>query len=228
MIVSTKKMSSSSSSSTSQIVSIEQQAPTINNNNNTTTSKNNGMHDEHAVAATNDDDDDDVDENTTKIQNINISNKDDVEAAISNSNQKLLIDNSHQLYLPSQQQQQQDQPLLQQQQRITNACENANLSEKFTETNSDKLTEKNQLFSYKKCLSSVKNSNKNNQKCELTCCKKLINLRRKSKSDPTLNEKSYGQQLIASHDCWKNFTSNSGKSFFSVVNKYLYVQYLFK
>lgn len=226
MIVSTKKMSSSSSS-TSQIVSIEK-APTINNNNNTTTSKNNGMHDEHAVAATNDDDDD-VDENTTKIQNINISNKDDVEAAISNSNQKLLIDNSHRLYLPSQQQQQQDQPLLQQQQqRITNACENANLSEKFTETNSDKLTEKNQLFSYKKCLSSVKNSNKNNQKCELTCCKKLINLRRKSKSDPTLNENSYGQQLIASHDCWKNFTSNSGKSFFSVVNKYLCVQYLFK
>lgn len=149
----------------------------------------------------------DVDENIIiKTQN-NISNKDDVEAAISNSNnnsikniQKLLIDNSHQhQILPSQQQQQHPTEDL-------NAYNNC--TKQDCATNLDKLTQ-NRLFPYEKCLSST-TKYKANKKFDQTTCKKLINLSKISKSDSCLHEKVCNDQrtLTASHECWNNFTNN--------------------
>lgn len=168
----------------------------------------------------------DVDENIIiKTQN-NISNKDDVEVAISNCNncnnlsQKLLIDSSHQL-LPSQQQQQRQ---LQQQQQlarsnlvnlnayqsVSNNCIKQDLS-RVCAINTDKLAE-NQLFPYEKCLFAATTRYKcynYSKKVERTGCKKLISLSKKSKSDTCLNQKGFSEgTLTASHDCWNNFTSN--------------------
>lgn len=165
----------------------------------------------------------DVDENIIKTQN-NISNKDDVEVAISNSHncninnnnsQKLLIDSSHQL-LPSQP------PLLllpptttlqQQQQQLTRSnlvnltayqsvshnCIKQDLPTNCA-INNDKLAE-NQLFAYEnKCLSSfappVTKYKCNSKKIEHAGCKKLINFRKLSKSDTCLNVKK------GSHDAY--------------------------
>lgn len=193
--------------------STEQQPPPINKNNSKLP-----LHERHAV---------DVDENIIKTQNI-ISNKDDVEAAISNSNksQKLLIDTSHQLLLPSQQHH------LQQQQLTRSNLVNLNAYQSVSSNcikrdcaqlaNTDKLAE-NQLFAYEKCLSAT--SIRYSKKVDRTGCKKLINLWKISKSDSCLHKKDSGERtrtLTASHDCWNNFTNDDhGSGEFCCLSLYL-------
>ncbi|XP_063703032.1 cGMP-dependent protein kinase, isozyme 1 isoform X2 [Culicoides brevitarsis] len=197
----------SSSSSLSPPLSTEPHQATINKNNSNTVEQLLRLHDSPSQVV----------EKFIKTQN-NISNKDDVEAAVSdtscynctlnankNNSQKLLIDSSHQLLpsqlavLPLQQQRSNFAVNLHAYQSSGSATSN-NCIKRDLSSNTDKSAE-NQLFlPYEKCLGHAKH------KCHSTGCKKLISLHKsRSKSDTCLNKNTKNQH-------WHTFTKKTTSS----------------